>query len=125
VYSKGGNSDYAKVNPNNCHPAFTQEQLSVSRRANQLYKPVLRATVVMDQHQIHADILQALLSDPLFLAHQVNPKPHWSIDPNGYLLYNNLIYVPDSSDLHLRVLCHKHNHILAGHPGQNKTVGLI
>ena len=41
--------------------------------------------------------------------------------PNNY----NLIYVPDSSNLRLHVLHYKHDHILAGHPGQNKTVELI
>jgi hypothetical protein len=36
---------------------FTQEQLSVSLRATGLLGPVLRATVIMDQDQLHADNL--------------------------------------------------------------------
>ena len=34
-------------------------------------------------------------------------------------------YIPNSNDLQLRVLHYKHDHILSGHPGQNKTVDLI
>ena len=125
MYPKGGNSDYAKVNPNNCRPVFTQEQLSASLRATQLYEPVLRASVIMDQDQLHTNILQSLSTDPLFLAHQKDPKPHWTITPDGYLQHDNLIYIHDNDDLRLRILRCKHDHILSRHPGQNKTVELI
>ena len=71
----------------------------------------------MDQEQLHCDILQFLPSSPLFISHSSDPKPHWSITPDRFLHHKSLIYVPNSSDLHL--------HILSGHPGQNKTVSLI
>ena len=35
------------------------------------------------------------------------------------------MYVPDNANLHLRVLQYHHNHILAEHLGQNKTLELI
>ena len=35
VYPKGGNSDYATVNPSNFRPMFTQEQIATSLRAMQ------------------------------------------------------------------------------------------
>ena len=41
VYHKGGNSDYATINPSNFHPMFTQEQISISLRAMGLLNPVL------------------------------------------------------------------------------------
>ena len=104
---------------------FTQEQLSASLHATQLYEPVLRASVIMNQDQLHTDILQALPNDPLFLAHQKDPKPHWTITPNGYIQHYNLIYIPDNDDLRLHILRCKHDHILTGHPGQNKTIELI
>ena len=104
---------------------FTQEQISVSLRATDLMTPVLRATVIMDQEQLNSDILAALPDDPLFLAHQTEPKPRWSITPDGFFRHDNLIYIPDSNDLRLRVLRYKHDHILSRHPGQNKTVDLI
>src|SRR5271167_276442 len=65
VYPKGGNSDYASVNPSNLRPVFTQEQLTHSLRASALLEPILRATVIMDEDQLHKDILAALPSDPL------------------------------------------------------------
>jgi hypothetical protein len=125
VYPKGGNNDYAKVNPINYRPVFTQEQISASLRATQLFDPILRATIIMDEEKLHSDILQSLPTDPIYLAHQDTPKPHWTLSSDGFLRHHNLIYVPDSSDLRLRILRYKHDHILSGHPGQNKTVELI
>ena len=125
VYPKGGNSNYATVNPANFRPMFTQEQISVSLRAMELLMPALRATVIMDQEQLNSDILSALPDDPLFLTHQKEPQPRWSITPDGFLCHDNLIYIPDSNDLRLRVLHYKHDHILSGHPGRSKTVDLI
>ena len=109
----------------NLHPMFTQEQISVSLRATDLMTPVLRVTVIMDQEQLNSDILAALPNDPLFLAHQTEPKPRWSVTPDRFFRHDNLIYIPDSNNLWLRVLRYKHDHILSGHPGQNKTVDLI
>ena len=79
----------------------------------------------MDQKQFNSDILLALPNDPLYSSHLKDPKPHWSISPDGFLCHNNLIYIPDSGDLQFHVLCYKHDHILSGHPGQNKMVDLI
>jgi Integrase zinc binding domain len=114
-----------KINPNNFHPMFTKEQLSTSLRATQLLEPVLRATVIMDQEKLNSDILSALPDDPVYIAHQKDPQPRWSITPDGFLHQDDLIYILDSNNLRLRVLRHKHNHILSRHPGQNKTVKLI
>ena len=82
-------------------PMFTQEQISVSLIATELLMPALRATVIMDQEQLNSDILSALPDDPLFLAHQEEPQPRWSITPDGFLRHDNLIYIPDSNDLRL------------------------
>ena len=125
VYPKGGNSDYATINPSNFHPTFTQEQISISLQATELLNPVLRATVIMDQEQLNSDILSALPDDPLYIAHLKESKPHWSVTPDGFLCHDSLIYIPDSNDLQLQVLRYKHDHILSGHPSQNKTVDLI
>ena len=125
VYPKGGNSDYATINLSNFCPMFTQEQISVSLRATELLNPVLQATVIMDQEQLNSDILSALPNDPLYIAHLKELKPCWSVTPNRFLCHDSLIYIPDSNNLRLRVLCYKHNHILSRHPGQNKTVDLI
>ena len=47
------------------------------------------------------------------------------MSPDSFLQHHDLIYVPDSHGLCLRILHHKHDHILSGHLGQNKTVELI
>ena len=125
VYPKGGNSDYASVNPSNLRPVFTNEQLTNSLRATSLVEPVLRASIIMDQEKLNNDILQALPSDPLYKSHLSDPKPNWSVSSDGFLRHQSRIYIPNSSDLRLRVLQYKHDHILSGHPGQNKTASLI
>ena len=104
---------------------FTQEQISVSLRGTQLLEPVLQASVIMDQEQLNSDVLSALPDDPIFIAYQKEPKPRWSVSPDGFLQHDNLIYIPDSNDLRLCVLRYKHDHILSRHPGQNKTIELI
>src|ERR1700678_3337749 len=79
----------------------------------------------MDQEQLNQDMLSALHLDPLYIAHLDNPKPNWSISTDGFLRHHDRIYIPNSDDLRLRVLRNKHDHILSGHPGQNKTTELI
>ena len=61
---------------------FSQEQISVS----------LQAMVIMDQEQLNSDILSALPKDPLYIAHLKEPKPRWSVTPNGFLQHDSLIY---------------------------------
>ena len=80
---------------------FTQEQISVSLRATELLNPVLQAMVIMDQEQLNSDILSTLPDNPLYIAHLKEPKPRWSVTPNGFICHNSLIYIPDSNDLRL------------------------
>ena len=47
------------------------------------------------------------------------------MNPNGLLFLNNRIYVPSAGNLHTRVLQYNHDHILARHFGQNKTLELV
>ena len=47
------------------------------------------------------------------------------MDPNGLLLLNNRIYVLFASNLYTCVLQYNHDHILARHFGQNKTLELV
>ena len=88
---KGENSDYATVNLANFRPMFTQEQISVSLRATGLLMPALHATVIMDQEQLNSDILSALPDNPLFLAHQKEPQPRWSITLDGFLRHDGMV----------------------------------
>ena len=47
------------------------------------------------------------------------------MDPNGLLLLDNRIYVPSAGNLRTHVLQYNHDHILARHFGQNKTLELV
>ena len=126
VYPKEGDSGYARVNPKNLQLVFTQEQLSNSLRTTYLEFPVLRAVAIMDVETLHNDILSALPSDPIAQVHLSDPPDsHWSVDKTGFLRLDGHIYVPDSDDLHLRVLQYRHDHPLSGHFGQNWTLELI
>ena len=91
---------------------FTQEQISASLRATEMITPVLQATVIMDIEQLNSDILSALLDNPQYKSHLAEPTPHWSITPDGFLHHHDLIYIPDTKDLQLRILHYKHDHIL-------------
>src|SRR5882724_1376465 len=123
VYPKEGDSDYAKVNPQNLRPVFTQEQLTSSLRATYYSGPVLRAVGIMDIGQLHKDILSAQRTDAYISEHK--SEPQWSTDEQGLVHYDNRIWVPDSDDLRLRVLLYNHDHPISGHFGQNKTLDLI
>jgi len=105
VYPKEGDSGYARVNPQDLRPVFTQEQLTNSLRATYLEFPVLRAVAIMDVETLHSDILSALPSDPIAQIHLADPPDsRWSADEAGFLQLDGRIYVPDSDDLRLRVL---------------------
>ena len=75
IYLKGGDSNYATVNPHNFCPVFTQEQLALSLRATTFLSPVLHAMSLMDIEQLHSDICSALSLTPshLFTSSPKNP----------------------------------------------------
>ncbi|HEV7736493.1 MAG TPA: reverse transcriptase domain-containing protein [Chlamydiales bacterium] len=126
VYLKEGDSSYAMVNPQNCRPVFTQDQLTSSLRATYLAPLVLRSASAMDLEQLHKDIKDALADDLIAKKHLSEPSdPRWTVSEDGFLRQDNKIYVPEANDLRLRVLQFKHDHVLAGHFGQNKTLELV
>src|SRR6201996_2007898 len=133
VYPKEGDKHYGQLNPHNFRPIFSSEQLSASLRATILEESTLWATFVMDINKLHADILAHLPDDPAAVA-GINAaasgkSPRWTTDTSGHLRYDGRIYVPlisgKSTELRTRVLQHKHDHILSGHFGQNRTLDLV
>ena len=124
VYPKEGNTGYATVNPHNFKPIFTQEQLAASIQATVLLFPSLHVATVMDLDTLHQDILSALPDDPITTKH-ISTDGRWSTDSNGLLLLDNRIYIPSAGNLRTCVLQYNHDHILAGHFGQNKTLELV
>jgi len=125
VYPKRGDNGYASVNPHNFCPVFTQEQIAASLRATILTTLTLRAAMILDQNQLHSDILTALPSDSSISNHLLYQEGRWSKDNAGFLRFDNRMYVLDNVNLRLRVLQYHHDHVLAGHLGQNKTLELI
>jgi len=126
VYRKGGNSDYASANPTNFRPVFTQEQINSSLRATYLATPIIRHATILDIDKLHNEIRTSLPLDPISAAHLPTPSAsNWTLDETGLLRQFNRIYVPDVADLRLKILQFKHDHILSGHFGQNKTLQLI
>jgi hypothetical protein len=80
----------------------------------------------MDSSSLHEDIKSALQNDSYTLEGMELAKSdslsRWSLDSNGLLCYDGRIWVPDSDKLQLQVLQNCHDHILAGHFGQNHTL---
>ena len=97
IYPKEGDSDYAKVNPQNLRPVFAQEQLASSLQVTYYCGPILLAVSIMDIEQLHNDILSAQKSDE-YISEQKS-DPQWSIDEQGLYHYDDQIWVPDSDNL--------------------------
>src|SRR5467141_471993 len=77
----------------------------------------------MEAERLHSDIWSQLRDDPISTEHLNNQSdPKWTLDPDGLLCHLGCIYVPNSSNLRLCVLQYLHNHPLAGHFGQTKTL---
>ena len=114
-------------------PGFTPEQLASSLRATYYSEPVLRAVGLMDIGRLHEDILSAQKADKhssdtlstLSDKTESNSDTRWSVDDQGLLRYDDRIWVPDSDDLRLWILLNNHDHPIAGHYGQNKTLDLV
>ena len=126
IYRKGGNSNFVLANPSNLRPIFTEEQLSASLCATHLLSPIICSAIIMDIERLHNNIRLLLPLDPISAAHlPILTDPKWTIDDSGLLRYNNWIFVLDFADLQLKILQNKHDHILAGHLGQNKTLEAV
>jgi len=113
------------VNLHNFCPVFTHKKIAASLQATILTTLTLHAAMILDQNQLHSDILATLPSDSSISNHLSYLKGHWSKDNASFLRFDGRMYVLDNANLCLRVLQYHHNHVLAGHLGQNKTLELI
>src|ERR1700742_267889 len=131
VYPQEGEGAYALANPQNLRTIFSEGQLIASARATYAldrncieYDVVLRASI-LDSDSLRTKILEALREDELAKSHYEQPELPWSKSNSGLLLYEGRVYVPDSNELRLRILCDKHDHPTAGHQGSRKTFELV
>jgi len=120
---------YDKERTTNSRPLFTQSQLDIDPSSNITTALTLQAASILDTRSLTTDIQTAVLADPT-LARRLEPgentnEPHWSVGDDGILLPNERTFVPESNNLHLRVLRARHNHQLASHMGQEKTYQLV
>jgi len=77
----------------------------------------------MDTERLHTDIKSHLRDDPVSTKHLDNQSDRtWTRTSDSLLRHSGHIYVPDLGNLRLHVLQYLHNHPLAGHYGQAKTL---
>ena len=77
----------------------------------------------MDTERLHANICSSLQSDLVTLEHlSTNSDPCWVMSPDGLLWLEDWIYIPDTGNLQLCILQYVHDHPLAGHCSQQKTL---
>ena len=81
--------------------------------------------MILGQNQLYSDILVILPFDSFISDYLLHLEGRWLKDEAGFLRLDNRMYIPDNANLHLRVLQYHHDHVLAGHLGQNKMLELI
>ena len=125
IYPKEGGSNYASINPHNLCPVFMQEQMASSLCTTFLSVPTLHTTIIMDIKKLHSNIHSSLHSDPIASAQLHSPSPHWSVNSKGFLLLDDKIYIPNTSNLRLQILQYKHDHLISSHFRQNRMMELV
>jgi len=113
------------VNPHNFCLVFTYEQITASLQVTILTTLTLRTATILNQNQLHSNILAALSSNSSIFEHLLHPEGHWSKDDTDFLRLDDRMYILDNANLCLQVLQYHHNYVLVGHLGQNKTLGLV
>ena len=148
VYAKEGGVTYAQANPENICPLFTPNHIHNAEPPTQPITPapphtsaecLLHAgaplpsvpSTLLDLEVLCSNILDGLLGDAeaqtrfKTLPHKPDPEHKWSRSDTGFLLHDGTVYVPNNGDLWTHVLKACHDHPLAGHPGQTKSLELI
>jgi hypothetical protein len=148
VYLKEGGVTYADANPGNTHPLFSADQIHAPPTPSRLpAEAVLRTdtlspstlptsapparVALLDMETLRSDILTGLATDTDVQAHHETlrqtpcPDSKWLLSPTGFLLHEGAVYVPTGRDLRIRILKACHDHLLAGHLGQTKTLELL
>jgi len=88
-----------------------------------------QAATVTNLQSLISDIKEAQESDkshtnPLMNG-GITGDHRWTRGEDDMLYYEGQVFVPDTGNFRLQVLKTKHDHVLAGHPGQSKTYQLM
>lgn len=125
--------DYVKTPPEP-EPLIKPHQL-VLATASLDTQPITFDSEITLSGDMLSDLKKAYTKDPftkktLNTLHD-NPEKapdnlrHFSISPDGLLLFNNLIYIPRDKNIQQTLLQQHHDHPLAGHYGGDKTFSLM
>ena len=80
----------------------------------------------MDSKKLLMDIKAHQTVDNEALKHLNDASdPRWTQLANGLLWHDDQIYILETRNLWLTVLQYKHDHILLGHFGQDKTLASV
>jgi len=118
-----------KIEKLNQWPLFLPNQLALGHK-HRLPGPMrLQAATLLDTETLNSDIKAAVIVDQTY-KNYLNPpdspdNASWEVNINRHLHFEGQIFIPDLKDLHLRVLRSKYDYLLAGHPGQAKTLQLV
>jgi len=85
IYPKEEDNSYILVNLHNFHLVFTHKQIVVPLRAIIFTMPILHATTIIDQEQLHSDILAVLSLNLSVSNQQAYLEGHWLIDNTSFL----------------------------------------
>src|SRR5260370_12251510 len=115
----------------NTKPVFLTDQLVTSDIATQMnsltsseppYTDILNLTTIFNSisSTMTNDTFAQKIIEKL---NSTTPLIGWNWQANR-LYYEQHLYVPDHEDLCLQIICNHHNHPMAGHFGQTKTINL-
>ena len=115
----------------NIQPIFTSNQLgttNIMAFANLLTQPEIPHTDILN-HATILDIISSSPEDPFAQLMEekiitLELSHGWSQQANR-LYFEGCLYVPNHQDLCLQIIHNHHNHPMAGHFGQTKTIKLI
>ena len=79
----------------------------------------------MDSEKLLVDIKAHQATNDEAIKHLNDTDLRWTKLADGLIQHDGRIYVLETGNLRLRVLQYKHNHILSGHFGQNKTLASV
>jgi len=110
-------------------PVFAQTQLTSFIMDLDSQPLTLQTATVTDLQLLISDIKEAQESDqshtnPL-MNRGMTDNHCWTRGEDDMLYYEEQVFVSDTDNLRLQVLKTKHDHVLAGHPGQSKTYQLV